>query len=65
MTLIEKCRDPDVPRIKNMANKIFKDLAIGEWHCLAITHKKKVLLHSRYISKPATNPIRAILACFG
>lgn len=41
-TLIEKCRDPDVPRVKNMANKIFKDLAIGEWHCLAITHKKKV-----------------------
>jgi alpha-tubulin suppressor-like RCC1 family protein len=41
-TMIEKCCDPDVPRLKNTKNKTFKDIVVGNWHCLAITSKKKV-----------------------
>ena len=41
-TMIDKCCDPDVPRLKNTKNKIFRDIIVGNWHCLAITTKKKV-----------------------
>lgn len=41
-TMIECCADPDVPRMKNTKNKIFTDISVGTWHCLAITSKKKV-----------------------
>jgi len=41
-TMIECCHDPDVPRLKNTKNKIFTDVIVGNWHCLAITSKKKV-----------------------
>ena len=41
-TLLEKFCDPDQPRLKDMKNKIFEFIAVGNWHCLAITNKKKV-----------------------
>ena len=41
-TLLEKFCDPDQPRLKDMKNKFFEHIAVGNWHCLAITNKKKV-----------------------
>uniref|UniRef100_A0A7S4PM21 SAM domain-containing protein n=1 Tax=Guillardia theta TaxID=55529 RepID=A0A7S4PM21_GUITH len=41
-TPIETCIDPDVPRLKTAKNKIFVNLIMGDWHCIAITNKKKV-----------------------
>ncbi len=41
-TLLEKFCDPDQPRLKDMKNKIFENISVGNWHCLAITNKKKV-----------------------
>jgi alpha-tubulin suppressor-like RCC1 family protein len=41
-TLLQKFCDPDQPRLKDMKNKYFDFIAVGNWHCLAITNKKKV-----------------------